>query len=39
LLTSQLALALSGQDRAEILSLIVQLLANEQLRPRESKGQ
>jgi UTP--glucose-1-phosphate uridylyltransferase len=39
LLTSQLALALSGQDRAEILSLLVQLLANEQLRPRESKEQ
>ncbi|MCW5962926.1 MAG: UTP--glucose-1-phosphate uridylyltransferase [Bryobacterales bacterium] len=39
LLTSQLALALSGQDRAEILSLMVQLLANEQLRPLETKPQ
>ena len=35
LLTSQLALALAGHDRDEVMSLLVNLLANEQLRPRE----
>jgi UTP--glucose-1-phosphate uridylyltransferase len=37
LLTSQVALALAGQDREEVLSLLVTMLANDQLRPREPR--
>jgi UTP--glucose-1-phosphate uridylyltransferase len=35
LLTSQVALALAGQDRQEVLSLLATMLANDQLRGRE----
>ena len=38
LLTSQVALALAGRDREEVLSLLVTLLANDQLRPREPRA-
>jgi UTP--glucose-1-phosphate uridylyltransferase len=38
LLTSQVALALSGQDREEVLSVLVTLLANDRLRPREPRS-
>jgi UTP--glucose-1-phosphate uridylyltransferase len=37
LLSSQIALALSGKDRDEVLYLLVNLLANDQLRPREPR--
>lgn len=37
LLTSQLALALAGQDRDEVMSILVNLLANEQLRSGEPR--
>jgi UTP--glucose-1-phosphate uridylyltransferase len=37
LLSSQIALALSGKDRDEVLFLLVNLLANDQLRPREPR--
>ena len=37
LLSSQIALALSGKDRDEVLYLLVNLLATDQLRPREPR--